>query len=395
MRPLPVHVSSATLRRAAWAIPAVYAVVAPAALALAIANGSLLDDDKSLVAAFALYSLVGALIASRQPTNPIGWLLGAAALSAAVAFLSYQYAVFGVVTAPGALPLAGIAAWLSIWVWMGMLAPLVFTVMLFPAGRLPSPRWRPMAWIAGSFLGVVAVIFAFGTPSIDADRHPQVANPLWIPALTPLQQLADASFVLFLLLFGLAVAALVFRFRGSRGVERQQLKWIVAAGLVMVLSIFLSVFEAAFDWAWVVTIVALPVSIGIAILRHRLYDIDVLINRALVYGALTATLGAAYVGSVLLLQAMLRPFTADNEIAVAGSTLAVAALFGPLRGRIQRLVDRRFYRSRYDAARTLDAFAERLRDEVDLDQLRTELVGVVAQTMRPKHASVWLRGGRP
>jgi len=387
-----VYVSDATLRRAAWAMPVGYAGLGAASAALAIANGVLLGEDLALVLVFFLYTVVGTLVASRHPRNPVGWLLSSVGLFAAATFVSDQYAMYAALT-PETLPGSGLAAWLSLWLWMGMLGPMLYTVLLFPSGHLPSRRWRPASWAAGMVLGIVAAIFALGAPASDASVP--VANPFWIPALTPLYELAEASFILFVALFGMAVAGLVARFLRSHGVERQQLKWIVAAGVLMVTVLLIGIlFPAGTEWAWILSVVTLPAAIGVAILRYRLYDIDLLINRTLVYGALSAALLATYVLSVLALSALLRPLTGSGDLAVAGSTLAVVAAFGPLRARLQRFVDRRFYRARYDAARTVDAFAARLRDQVDLDALSGELVGVVHDTVRPAHASLWLRGGR-
>ena len=383
-----MHVSDATLRRAALAMPATYLGLAIASMTLGLSNGLPLGQDLALVPVFFLYTVIGALVASRATRNPIGWLLSFAGLFATITFFASQYAVFATTTAPGALPGAGVAIWLSLWLWMAMLASLLYTVMLFPSGGLPSPRWRAASWIAGLVLGLVAVAFAFGTPAT-SDPVP-LPNPLWIPALAPLYEVADAGFILFVVLFGLAVASLVVRFRSSQGAERQQLKWIVAAGAMMVATLAAGlVWEL--DWAWIGTVLALPLSIGVAILRYRLYDIDVLINRTLVYAAVIAALIATYFGAVILLQALLRPITSGSDLAVAGSTLLVVAIFQPLRRRVQGAVDRRFYRSRYDAARTVDAFAARLRDEVDLDEVRADLLRVAADTLRPAHASVWLR----
>ena len=386
-----MHVSDATLRRAAVVMPATYLCLAIASVALGLANGLPMEQDLALAPVFLLYTVVGALVAMRDPRNPIGWLLSVAGVLAMTTFFVSQYAAFATTTAPGSLPGAGVAIWLSLWLWMGMLGSMLYTVMLFPSGRLPTRRWRPASWIAGLVLGLVAIIFAFGTPAT-SDPVP-LPNPLWIPALAPLYEVVQAGFVLFVVLFGLAVASLVVRFRRSRGVERQQLKWIVAAGVMMVVTLAAGlVWE--FDWAWIGSVLALPMSIGLAILRYRLYDIDVLINRALVYGALSACLLGTYVLSVLGLTALVRPITGSSDIAVAGSTLAVVALFQPLRRRVQGAVDRRFYRSRYDAARTMDAFAARLREQVDLDALSGELVGVVRETVQPAHAALWLRQRR-
>jgi len=383
-----VHAGDATLRRLAWAMPVVYALLAIAALALGMANGLPVGQDLALVPVFFLYTVVGALVASRHERNPVGWLLGAAGLFATGTFAADQYAV-NAATTPGPHPGADLAVWLSLWLWMGMLAPLLYIVMLFPSGHLPSARWRPAAWGAGIVLAVVAAIFAFGTPA--SEGIAPVPNPYRISALQPIYELADASFILFVALFGLAVSALVVRFRRSRGVERQQLKWIVAAGLLMMTTLISGLLLPFIDWAWIATILVLPISIGFAILQHRLYDIDLLINRALVYGALSALLLSTYVVSVLALTALLRPVTGSGDLAVAGSTLAVVAVFGPLRARLQRLVDRRFYRARDDAARTIDRFSARLRDQVDLDDVRADLLRVVGETVRPAHASVWLR----
>lgn len=384
-----MHVSDATLRRAAVAMPATYLGLAIASMALGLSNGLPLEQDLALVAVFLLYTVIGALVAIRDPRNPIGWLLSFPGLFATTTFFASQYAAFATTTAPGSLPGPGVAIWLSLWLWMGMLGSLLYTVLLFPSGRLPSPRWRPAAWIAGLVLGLVAVTFAFGAPAT-SDPVP-LPNPLWIPALAPLYEVVEAGFVLFVVLFGLAVASLIVRFRRSRGVERQQLKWIVAAGVMMVVTLAAGlVWE--FDWAWIAAVLALPTSIGVAILRYRLYDIDVLINRAIVYGVLSASLLGTYWLSILGLTALVRPITGSGDIAVAGSTLAVVALFQPLRARLQRAVDRRFYRARYDAVRTIDRFSTRLREQVDLDQLSRELVAMVDDTIKPAHTSLWLRG---
>lgn len=386
-----MQVSDATLRRAALAMPAIYLGLASASIALGLSNGLPLEQDLALVPVFFVYTVIGALVASRAPRNPIGWLLSFTGLFATLTFFVSQYAAFATTTAPGSLPGGGVAIWLSLWLWMGMLGSLLYTVLLFPSGRLPSPRWRPASWIAGLVLGSVAVIFAFGSPAT-SDPVP-LPNPLWIPALAPLYEVVQAGFVLFVVLFGLAVASLVVRFRRSRGVERQQLKWIVAAGVMMVVTLAAGLVWEFFG-AWIAVVLALPMSIGVAILRYRLYDIDVLINRALVYGALSASLLATYLVSVIALSALLRPLAGSSDLAVAGSTLAALALFQPLRARLQRFVDRRFYRARYDAARTVDRFSSRLRDQVDLDALSGELIGVVSETVQPAHASLWLRAAR-
>lgn len=352
---------------------------------------------------------VGALIISRvRSDHPIGWLFiispGALAFALVVdTYATYQYAI------GGDLASAVVVRWLGNWVSVPAFASIPFFALLFPDGRSPSRRWTPVIWTsavgavllaASEALRPEVIIFMGGAERL------LVPSPLGIGSLAPLSAgLGVLGTALILGSAVLALVALALRFRRSRGIERQQLKWFVfamgALAALMLMSVVLQMLAsgtpgltAAADIAWNLTmssLVLLPLSAGTAILRYRLYDIDVLINRALVYGALTATLGVAYVGSVVVLQALLRPFTAENDIAVAASTLAVVALFQPLRRRIQDAVDRRFYRSRYDAQRTLDEFASRLRDEVDLAELESQLVIAVQRTVRPAHARLWLR----
>jgi hypothetical protein len=245
---------------------------------------------------------------------------------------------------------------------------------------------------AGTVL-LLALAFAPGP----FDEYPWVDNPLGIQGL-PSDVLGGIGLPILLAASLASIASLVVRFRRSRGVERQQLKWVTAAAALLIVVWFLNLAVAGSvddDWAWATLITAMFAVAGamaIAMLRYRLYDIDVVINRALVYGALTATLAGGYLGTVLLLQLVLSP---SSDLAIAGSTLAVAALFRPARRHIQELVDRRFYRRRYDAARTLERFGARLRDEVELDRLSGELISVAADTMQPAHATLWLRSGKP
>jgi hypothetical protein len=316
------------------------------------------------------------------------------AFSAMGGSLSHEYAVYGIVTAPGSLPAAAIATWLSFWVWNGMLGGLLFVIFLFPTGRLPSPLWRPIAWAIGAAFSAVTVVFAFGK-SVDVSV-PELRNPFFVESLAQLADALEASFFIFLIFFGTAIASLIYRARSGPTEERQQLKWMVSAAVFMLLMFAGANYvpDALGAVLYPLAIASLPTAIVVAILRYRLYEIDVVIERTLVYGALTAMLGAIYVGGVVLLQAVLRPLTGGSEIAVAATTLSVVALFQPLRKRIQDAVDRRFYRSRYDAERALEAFSSRLRDEVDLVSLEAELLGVVHETVRPRRASLWLRAVR-
>jgi hypothetical protein len=286
---------------------------------------------------------------------------------------------------------------LGSWLWLpttGLIPTFLFLV--FPDGRLPSPRWRPVAFYAafalGSFVATVALLPGplSGTPSV---RNP--VSPF--PGAIGLDQVLLPLFALFFVAVVLSIAALVLRFRRSRGVERLQMKWIAYASGLYAVAVFLDStvlykpFAKPFEIIDVLMINAIPLAAGVAIFRYRLYDIDLLINRTLVYGLTTAAIGAAFLGGIVVLQTVLRPLTGGSELAVAASTLACFALFQPLRIRMQRFVDRRFSRSRYDAVRTLEAFGDRLRDEVDLDAVCTDLVDAVRNTVQPAHASVWLR----
>jgi len=278
---------------------------------------------------------------------------------------------------------------------------VILLLLVFPDGRLASPRWRPLVWLTVVAMALIQEDLIF-TPG-RLYGFEAVENPLGIESAGFLREV-DATGPAIVLLFPVAVIGLFVKRRRATTEGRLQLKWFMfAAFLLVVVLVLAAVAEVAFPtqsadtaslvggFVFAVVFAFLPASIGIAVLRHRLYDIDVVINRALVYGALTAALAGAYLGLVLLLGLALGPLTEDNDLAIAGSTLAVAALFRPARGRIQELVDRRFYRSRYDAAHTLEGFGGRLRDEIDLDALGVELRTVVTDTMQPAHLSLWLR----
>ena len=273
-----------------------------------------------------------------------------------------------------------------------VMIPATFLVLLFPDGRPLSRAWRRVAWCAGA--GIVGVLFVSVVTSRPGD-FPRLDNPFALDgvAIEALEVLSILA--LYTGLFG-GVASIVLRFRRAGRVQRQQIKWLATAGALLAVVMPLDVALAGVlgDAAYLMTttaVLGLPAAVGVAILRHRLYDIDVVINRTLVYGALTATLAGAYLGAVLLLQLALSPLTASSSLAIAGSTLAVAALFQPARRRIQAIVDRRFYRRKYDAAQTIERFGARLRDEVSLDALSEDLCAVVAETMQPAHVSLWLQ----
>ena len=355
---------------------------------------------------FVAFATVGALVASRQPKNAIGWIFCWLGLSFSLGSASEEYALYALVTEADSLPWAERMVWLT--AWFG--GPIIFALfalgfLLFPDGRLPSRRWRPVVWI--ELVAVICLVaFAFEPGPLGNLGLVRVTNPFGIQGASAL--LGTMSWVGFFITLAVAVAggiSLVVRFRRAQGVERQQIKWFAFSGIV-----FCAVFAAApflwslpkspaTAWIWPVLFLAgastVPAAVGIAILRHRLYDVDLLINRALVYGPLTATLALTYLGSVVALQYVLRALTGqESQLAVVASTLAIAALFVPLRRRVQGLVDRRFYRRKYDAAKTLEAFNARLRDETNLEVLSEDLVGVAMGTVQPEHVSLWLRPER-
>jgi hypothetical protein len=333
------------------------------------------------------FAVVGALIASRRPENPIGWLFLAFGVIAAVDFAAYSYAYRALVSHPGALPAGDVAAAVAGHVWHPGFGLLVFSFLVFPRGRLLSPRWR---WAAGATVVIyaglaVSGIFEGGFLEGESDLP---AKPLFHG---PVEEVARAVFgTLLYVNLGLLVVAgtsLILRLRRSRGEERQQIKWF-AYTVAFVMFAFPVTLFALGDAYGVFVFPLIPVSAAAAILKYRLYDIDVVVNRTLVYGALTATLAGAYLASVLVLQLLLSP---SSDVAIAASTLAAAALFRPARSRIQSLVDRRFYRRRYDAHRALDSFAARLRNEVSLEAMDAELRAVVRDTVQPAHVSLWLK----
>jgi hypothetical protein len=392
----------------AWSLGALCVSLAAGSLVLAVLNGRDLGEIlivESILAVAILttaFSVVGALIASHRPENSIGWIFCAAALCQGLANFGYEYATYALLTRPGLLPLGAGMSWVGNWIWApGLGLILVFLPLLFPDGRLPSRRWRWVGWLGGLSVGtisVLALIFLWPErgPALLREPTSEEGGPQWI-----LDLLVEAVAFPLMLVAGLAaVVSLFARFRRARGEERQQIKWFAYATAVTLLWTFLiegipdtnRLFEAVTAVLGLLVIPSIPVAAGVAIMRYRLYDIDRIINRTLVYAALTGTLVAVYVGGVVLLQTLFRALAGgESTLAVVASTLAIAALFNPLRRRIQAFIDRRFYRKRYDAAKTLEAFSARLRDEVDLNALTDDLVGVVRETMQPAHASLWLR----
>jgi len=354
------------------------------------------------------FAIVGSVLVLRRAGDPIGWLLGVAGALFQLGFLLSAYAYTSLV-AGAALPGGEAAVWfLSSFLATALFGLVLSAVVRFPDGRPPGRAFAILLWVSVAFVVVALIGAALAERPIDVPRPlvgPHASDPPHVilnpfalhGPLGDLMLLAGSAIKIFPVLALIAAAALVVRFRRSRGVEREQLKWLtytVAISVGLLLIGFLSPAGPAADVAQAASLVGiglLPVAIGIAVTRYRLYDIDVLIRRTLIYTVLSAVLLATYVVGVGLLQTILAPITAGSGVAVAISTLAVVALFQPVRRRIQAAVDRRFYRTTYDAERTLDSFAGRLRDEVDLESVRADLLHAVRETVQPTHASVWLR----
>ncbi len=342
---------------------------------------------------------VGAIVASRRPENPIGWLLLLSGLAISINHFGAQYAIYALLAQPGSLPAGEALAWIASWLLPIYSGLQVFYLLLFPTGRLPSRRWRPLAWLTVAYILVGVILSAFSSGAYLGSLGP-IRNPLRIEGFTNFYK--ALLYTVSPLLYVAVALSLLMRLRRAVGVERQQLKWFAYSAAIFALGIVLIVIPIAIDtpswYEWVGTAIftasgaAITISIGIAILRYRLYEIDTLINRTLVYGSLTVTLVALYFGGIIVLQRFFVFLTGQQStLAVVASTLVIAALFNPLRRRIQSFIDRRFYSRKSDAVKTLEAFTAKLRNETDLEALNNELVGVVRETMQPAHVSVWLR----
>jgi hypothetical protein len=386
------------------------------------------DTPPTLTALFRIMSLafptVGALVASRRPENPIGWIFCGTGLLYGVQAFASGYADYALLERTGSLPGGEFMGWISRWIGVPVL-PLAgaLLVLLFPNGKLLSRKWQPVVWVAacGSAMLALSAALAPGPlsfqPTFDnplglggaiGKLGPSESSPLFDqpslakPADTKINTggvveiFVRVGFFFVLVSWLFAVAAMIMRMDQAKGAERQQLKWFVYTVALLVVGFLAALLGfGQHSVAWNMGIAAfnfLPIAAGIAILRYRLYDIDVVINRTLVYGVLTAALAVVYVGSIVLLQGLFRALTGEtSQLAVVASTLAIAALFVPLRQRVQAFIDRRFYRRKYDVAKTLQAFNTRLRDDVDLDNVADDLVEVVKETMQPAHVTLWLR----
>jgi hypothetical protein len=357
------------------------------------------------------YATVGAIVASRRPGNAVGWLCLSLGLLVSVQQFTWNYAALALEITPGSLPAGQFVAWLANVILLAPLLPsylpsppllLTLLLLIFPNGRFLSCRWRFVAWIAVA-CACVSTFLTIISPTLTAGLHTNITNPIGIREFGFVANIINILlYVVEYIVFLATITSIFIRWKLARGKERQQLKWLMYMGIVsaatgllyllssyLPLSPYIPVVIGAVCIAGIT--IGIPVAIGIAMLKHRLYDIDILINRTLVYGILTATLTLIYFGSIILLQILLQGMISQtNDVAIVASTLAIAALFQPFRHHIQNFIDRRFYRRKYDATRTLAAFSATLRNEVDLNQLREQLVAVVEETMQPAFVSLWL-----
>jgi uncharacterized membrane protein YhdT len=377
----------------------------PRSLDADLTTGSLLGQ-----ALFLVFPLVGALIASRRPENPIGWLCLVDGLLWTTTDMLDYHSLY-VMASPGSVPFPVGLAGVNHWLWVptvGLLGTYVF--LLFPDGRLPSKRWRPLAWLSGVVIASGSLGLMLSPGPLDMPRG--IRNPFGLEAAPWVAVAAYAILPLLPLCMLASALSLVMRYRRSRGDVRQQIKWIAFAAslvaltyLIAIVALFIHPSEIWFaaglplwldliEYAAQLSITSVPIAIGFAVLKYRLYDIDLIINRTLVYGSLTGALALVYFGGVTVTQALFRNITGQEQLpqlVIVASTLVIAALFNPLRRRIQSFIDRRFYRAKYDARKILEAFSVRLRDETDLEALNEDLVEVVRETMQPAHVSLWLR----
>jgi hypothetical protein len=343
------------------------------------------------------FGAVAALVLRRNPRHAVGWIFAVVAVTSGAVHVLQEYALLAHSARPP-LPGGAWAAWLPHWAWFAEIVLLMIVLpVVFPTGHPLTKRWRSVLWLAVAAFVVSAASTAL-TPGPATALTPEFGNPVAVADSPVRQLLGVATPAALFTAIAAAVGSLIVRFRRARGVERQQMKWfvyalsVVAAAFGASATLFLIGRSSALaEVAGALALLLVPLSVAIAILRYRLYDVDLLIKRTVVYGATTAAIAATFFLGIVALQAVLRPLTSGSELAVAASTLASFALFQPIRRRVQDAIDRRFDRSRYDAARTLDSFADRLRDEVDLDALSADLVAAVSRTMAPSHASVWLR----
>ena len=398
----------------AWAVWGLCVVLLPLSAALLWFNpaSSGITDVPGAVGAVVMaaliltFSTVGALIVTRQPQNLVGWIMLVAGFALGATVLTSSYVDLSISQPRGRLPGTEWVTWFAQWMWVPGFAPaLTFLLLLFPNGRLPSRRWRPVGWLAVAAMVILGSGMAF-TPGPFVD-YPKVTNPMgFAPVEGSLLEGGGVGWLLLPVIVVLSASSMVVRFRRATGEERQQIKWFaLAAAFAAVGWVAITLaygtdegtdnpLLVAAELLQLLSFLGLALAVGIAVLKYRLYDIDIIINRTLVYATLTGTLALVYFGGVTATQALFRTITGQEQLpqlVVVASTLLIAALFNPLRRRIQSFIDRRFYRRKYDARKTLEDFSAQLRNETDLNALSDDLVGVVAETMQPAHVSLWLR----
>jgi hypothetical protein len=387
-------------RRSAWLLSVTTLVVTAIGLALLVWDWSTPVPSGSFgVRGFSGlwavgFGLVGALLTRRRPGHPVGWIFAAAGMLAAADFASFEYALATVVGHRD-LPAGGYVGWLQLWIWVPFVALItVYLPLLFPAGRLPGPGWRPVSWAAAG-CGVIAVTGLAITPGVVVNLR-ALQNPFGVHPAAVSNTAIVVGLAGLLGCVVLAVWSLLVRARRGTSVERQQIKWLAYAGCLVaatlvpstILSLSTGTDARIAEGALMIAIVTVPAAVAVAMLKYRLYEIDRIISRTLAYVVVTGLMAGVYAGLVLLATRVLGVTTPP---AVAAATLAAAALFNPLRHRVQRVVDRRFNRARYDADKTVAAFASRLQDAVDLDAVQADLVGVVQHALEPAHISVWIQ----
>jgi hypothetical protein len=402
----------------AWSLAVLSLILCVAAIGLYLATRSLhppsswgTGGDSAVlifVVPFLTFPLVGALIASNRPKNPIGWICLAVGIFWMLANLSSSYGMYGLrVASPGSVPFPAAIGSVGEWMWAPAVGLGICLILLFPDGRLPSRRWRLLAWLSGAAIFLVSAGFALSPGPMEGLLG--IRNPFGLEEYPWIADAAQGVILLLFLCILASAASLVLRFLRSGSEEREQIKWLAFAASILGLVGFSSfvipgiivpdatgganrLWENLLEDAVTLSFAGVPVAVGVAVLKYRLYDIEVVINRTLVYGTLTATLVALYFGGIVVLQRVFVLLTGQQStLAVVASTLLIAALVNPLRRRIQSFIDRHFYRRKYDARKTLEAFSAKLRDETDLEALNNDLVGVVRETMQPEHVSLWLR----
>jgi hypothetical protein len=394
-----LHLEEKSLHRAAWGIFLLEIALALSALLFSYIGRSAPFSGWGFRGFSSLFTfpfaIVGLLILSRHPKHAVGWVfLGFGAFSSIQASL-FEYMIYGLVLAPGTLPGAEIIAWILNTYWMLLIILMTLLLLLFPHGNLPSPRWRYFIWAVFIGAAVMALLNAFTPGPLDSS-FASLENPYsWEFLKGPFAQSVDAlTVVVFILSFGFPLVYLIMRIRRSSGQEREQFKWFVFAAALLVATSPTAAFRSVFIQSFfILSMFLMPVAIGIAILRYRLYDIDLIIRRTLAYSVLTGLLALIYFGSVVVLQTGVNTITGQRNATFVTviTTLVIAALFNPLRRRVQDFIDRRFYRKKYNAEQALAQFATTARDEVDMDKLAAALIGVVEETMQPESVSLWLK----